>query len=306
MVEFKVAGHPRSDRYASAILMDPEYGLDAIKERAPGTGVLLAYEKTGYDADKPGRLPDLLPEWSVRRLAAAGANAIKILLYYNPEDTAEINTIKHAFIERIGAECAANDMPFFLEPICYSDEIGDEKSLEFAKAKPRLVTAYMAEFSKPQYGVDVLKVEVPVNVKYVEGSAAFDGTAAYTDGRSTRLLQGSRRRHRVCPSSICRQVLPTKSSVRHWNWLGKLKPDSLACSAVVRPGRMASRSTARAVRTRLKPGCLTGACRISRRSTKCCGAVPSRGTNSMVGWTTSKLSMVQVSPLTVGTFDASN
>ncbi len=167
-------------RYASAILMDPEYGLDALKQRAPGTGVLLAYEKTGYDADKPGRLPDLLPEWSVRRLVEAGANAIKILLYYDADDKPEINTVKQAFIERIGAECAANDVPFFLEPISYSDKIGDEKSFEFATAKPHLVTQYMAEFSKPRYGVDVLKVEVPVNVKFVEGSPAFGGQAAYS------------------------------------------------------------------------------------------------------------------------------
>lgn len=180
MAEFKALGTRILTQYASAILMDPEYGLDAIKERAPGTGVLLAYEKTGYDADKPGRLPDLLSEWSVRRLAMAGANAIKILLYYNPEDKPEINTVKHAFIERVGAECAANDVPFFLEPLAYSDEIGDEKGLEFARVKPRMVKAYMAEFSKPQYGVDVLKVEVPVNVKHVEGSPAFDGNAAYT------------------------------------------------------------------------------------------------------------------------------
>jgi tagatose 1,6-diphosphate aldolase len=180
MAEFKSIGTRILTAYASAILMDPEYGLDAIKQRAPGVGVLLAYEKTGYDADKPGRMPDLLPEWSVRRLVEAGANAIKILLYYNPEDEPEINTVKQAFIERIGAECAANDVPFFLEPISYSDKIGDDKSFEFAKAKPRLVTQYMAEFSKPQYGVDVLKVEVPVNVKYVEGSPAFDGQAAYS------------------------------------------------------------------------------------------------------------------------------
>ncbi len=38
----------------------------------------------------------------------------------------------------------------------------------------------MEEFSKPRYGVDVLKVEVPVNVKYVEGSPAFEGQAAYS------------------------------------------------------------------------------------------------------------------------------
>ena len=183
--------------YASAILMDPEYGLEAIKERAPGTGVLLAYEKTGYDADKPGRLPDLLPEWSVRRLVAAGANAIKILLYYDPDDSPEINTVKHAFIERIGAECAANDVPFFLEPISYSDRIGDDKGIEFAREKPRMVTNYMAEFSKPQYGVDILKVEVPVNVKYVEGSPAFEGQAAYTEEEARQHFRAAAQAARV-------------------------------------------------------------------------------------------------------------
>lgn len=179
--EFKAIGTEMLTPYASAILMDPEYGLDAIKQRAKNAGVLLAYEKTGYDATVKGRLPDLLPEWSVRRLVEVGADAIKILLYYDPDDTAEVNTIKHAFIERIGAECRANDVPFFLEPICYSDEIGDDKSIEFARAKPEKVTKYMAEFSKPEYGVDVLKVEVPVNVRYVEGSLAnHDGQVAYS------------------------------------------------------------------------------------------------------------------------------
>lgn len=167
-------------KHSSAILMDPEFGLDAIKSRAPGTGVLLAYEKTGYDATVKGRLPDLLPEWSVLRLVENGADAIKILLYYNPFDDARVNTIKQAFIERIGAECAANDVPFFLEPLAYDDAIGDEKSFEFAKVKPKYVTKYMEEFSKPRYGVDVLKVEVPVNIKFVEGSRAYGGQTAYT------------------------------------------------------------------------------------------------------------------------------
>lgn len=179
--EFKAIVTEMLTPYASAILMDPEYGLEAIKHRAPNAGVLLAYEKTGYDATVKGRLPDLLPEWSVQRLVQAGADAIKILLYYDPDDAPEINTIKHAFIERIGAECRANDAPFFLEPICYSDEIGDDKSIAFARVKPEKVTKYMQEFSKPEYGVDVLKVEVPVNVRYVEGSKAnHDGQVAYS------------------------------------------------------------------------------------------------------------------------------
>ena len=179
--EFKILISEVLTPFASAILLDPEYGLEAVKHRAPGKGVLLAYEKTGYDATVKGRLPDLLPEWSVRRLVAAGANVIKILLYYDPDDDSKVNTVKQAFIERVGAECRAYDVPFFLEDICYSDATGDEKSLAFALVKPDKVAKYMAEFSQPQYGVDVLKVEVPVNMRYVEGTRANpDGQVAYS------------------------------------------------------------------------------------------------------------------------------
>ena len=175
-------------QHSTAILMDPEYGLPALAAKAPGTGVLLAYEKTGYDATVKGRLPDLLSHWSARRLKAAGADAVKILLYYNPFDTAEINETKHAFIERIGSECKAEDIPFFLEPLCYDDAL-DEKSLEFAKVKPKYVTAYMAEFSKPEYGVDVLKVEVPVNVKFVAGMRVYSGQQAQSREEAKELFR---------------------------------------------------------------------------------------------------------------------
>ena len=178
-------------RHATAILMDPEFGLGAIRQRAPGTGVLLAYEKTGYDANVKGRLPDLLPEWSVRRLVESDADAIKILLYYNPYDEEEINTIKHAFIERIGAECTALDRPFFLEPLVYDDNVGEEKSVEFARVKPKYVTATIEEFSKDRYGVDVLKVEVPVNMKFVEGPRAYGGQTVYTQQEALRLFRES-------------------------------------------------------------------------------------------------------------------
>jgi tagatose 1,6-diphosphate aldolase len=165
--------------HASAVLLDPEYGLPALQERASGTGALLAYEKTGYDANAVGRLPDLLPVWSARRLVEAGATAVKILLYYHPFDDERIKDIKHAFIERVGDECRALDVPFFLEPLVYDDRY-DEKGLEFARLRPTYVRATIEEFSRPRYGVDVLKVEVPINVTYLEGSRAFKGgMAAY-------------------------------------------------------------------------------------------------------------------------------
>jgi tagatose 1,6-diphosphate aldolase len=180
MQEFKTLVTEVLTPHASAILLDPEWGLPASKRRAKNAGLLMAYEKTGYDKTGPGRLPDLLDHWSVRRLVEAGADCIKILLYYTPFDPKDVNDRKHAWVERIGDECRANDVPFFLEFVGY-EEGADEKGLEYAKKKPAIVTASMAEFTKDRYGVDVMKVEVPVNMKFVEGAKAFGGgQPAYT------------------------------------------------------------------------------------------------------------------------------
>jgi len=180
MSEFKVAVSKILTPHATAILLDPEFGLDAAKARASNAGLLLAYEETGYDNSQPGRLPDLLPHVSAKRIADWGADAVKILIYYTPFDDPKINDIKHAFVERIGAECEFYQIPFFLEFVGYDPKGGNEKGLEFAKIKPQVVIGSMKEFTKPQYNVDVLKVEVPVNAEFVEGSAVYKGEKAYT------------------------------------------------------------------------------------------------------------------------------
>jgi tagatose 1,6-diphosphate aldolase len=181
MQEFKVAVTRVLTPHASAILLDPEWGLPAAKARAKNAGLLLAYEESGYDNTKQGRLPDLLPHVSVKRLKdEMGADAVKVLIYYTPFEENAINDVKHAFIERIGAECETYEIPFFLEFVGYDPKGGDEKGIEYAKKKPEIVTKSMEEFSKPQYKVDVLKVEVPVNAEYVDGSSVFKGQAAYS------------------------------------------------------------------------------------------------------------------------------
>ena len=179
LAEFKTLVTDVLTKHASAILLDPEFGLEAAKSRNDA-GLLLAYEKTGYDSATPGRLPDLLDVWSVRRLKEAGADCIKILLYYTPYEKTPINDLKHARIERIGDECLAHDIPFFLEFVGYDAEGGDEKSVEYARRKPLIVSGAMAEFGKERYSVDVLKVEVPIQMEYVAGTRAFKGEAAYT------------------------------------------------------------------------------------------------------------------------------
>jgi tagatose 1,6-diphosphate aldolase len=180
MGEFKSIVTKVLTPHASAILLDPEYGLDAAKARSKNAGLLLAYEESGYDNTQPGRLPDLLPHVSVKRIVDWGADAVKILIYYTPFDSASVNDIKHAFIERIGAECEIYEIPFFLEFVGYDPAGGDEKGLEFARKKPDVVKKSMQEFSKPQYKVDVLKVEVPINAEFVEGSSVYKGQKAYS------------------------------------------------------------------------------------------------------------------------------
>jgi tagatose 1,6-diphosphate aldolase len=179
MEEFKSLVTEVLTPHASAILLDPEWGLPASKRRAKNAGLLLAYEKTGYDKTGPGRLGDLLDHWSAKRLKEAGADCVKILLYYTPFDPKDVNDKKHAWVERIGDECRANDIPYFLEFVGY-EEGADEKGFAYARKKPEIVIESMREFSKDRYGVDVLKVEVPVNMKFVEGAKVFGGEKAYS------------------------------------------------------------------------------------------------------------------------------
>ncbi|HET7107447.1 MAG TPA: tagatose 1,6-diphosphate aldolase [Candidatus Acidoferrum sp.] len=183
--QFKEAVSSILTPHASAILLDPEFGLPAAASRSTNAGLLLAYEQTGYDKNVPGRLPRLLDGWSVNRLIKAGADAVKLLLYYSSRSSAEINAAKYAFVEKIGAECAAADVPFFLELVSYADNM-DEKGIEFARIKHEIVAAGMKEFSNPQYRVDVLKIGMPVNLSFVEGSPSSTGEILYTREQAKR------------------------------------------------------------------------------------------------------------------------
>lgn len=184
IIEFKKLVSEELRKYASSILLDPEYGLPAAKVRSQEAGLLLAYEQTGYDATEPGRFPDLITDMSVQRIKEAGADAVKFLLYYDIDEGSEINNRKHAFIERLGSECLAEEMPFYLELVSYDSKILDTSSRDYAKVKPHKVNDMMKEFSKEKYHVDVLKMEVPVNMNFVEGFASDDSEIVYSQAEA--------------------------------------------------------------------------------------------------------------------------
>jgi len=189
MEEFKIAVSETLTPHATAILLDPESGLPAVGAKAKEAGLLLSYEKTGYDNNIPGRLPELLDDYDVSRLIEAGADAVKILLYYHPDEKKDINETKHTFIEKIGKECEKNEIPFFLEFVGYDLVGGDGKDLAYAKIKPEVVLKSMKEFSKEKYRVDVLKVEVPINMNFVEGASIFKGEKAQTLDEAKKLFK---------------------------------------------------------------------------------------------------------------------
>jgi tagatose 1,6-diphosphate aldolase len=181
MAEFKTIVTKVLTPYASAILLDPEFGLPASKARAKGCGLLLAYEKTGYDDSSAGRIPTFIEGYSAKRIKSEGGDCVKVLLYYSPFDDPKVNQRKHEIMERIGKECEEADIAFFLEFVGYDPKGGDEKGIEYAKLKPEIVIKSMEEFAKDKYMVDVLKVEIPVNVKFLKGSKAFNGQEAAYD-----------------------------------------------------------------------------------------------------------------------------
>lgn len=91
MEELKVLVAEELTKYASSMLLDPEYGLPATKALDKEAGLLLAYEKTGYDTSSTKRLPDCLDVWSAKRIKEQGADAVKFLLYYDVDSSDELN-----------------------------------------------------------------------------------------------------------------------------------------------------------------------------------------------------------------------
>jgi tagatose 1,6-diphosphate aldolase len=187
MSEFKRLTVSVLTREASSVLLDVEYGLPAAQYRN-GKGLLLAYEKAGYSPDRPEKLPSLTEGWSARRLKEAGADAVKILIFYTPFEDAWVNEQKKAFVERAGAECRDLDMPFFLEFLSYELNGGDETTAAYARRKPEIVQASITEFSKERYGADVLKVEVPVQLPFTSGTRVFQGEEVFTRQQAKDLL----------------------------------------------------------------------------------------------------------------------
>ncbi len=150
--------------YTSAVLLDANYGLLPAMQMHRNSGLLMALEKSGYTGDSTMRRADFDPDWTVAKMRRAGAAAVKLLIYYHPGSGALADDIE-GVISRILADCHEQDLPLFVEPMSYSlDPDVATDSPAFAEGKPEVVIETARRISA--LGVDVLKMEFPMNAKY--------------------------------------------------------------------------------------------------------------------------------------------
>jgi tagatose 1,6-diphosphate aldolase len=156
--------------YATAVLIDAEYGYTECLLDLPGNvGLLMALERPSFDAAGPEgreRRSALIEGWSVEKARRAGANAIKLLLFYRPDASAETNDFQKAIARQVGEECTRFELPFLLELLGYPIEETAADTPDYARRKPEIVIESAREFSRPEYGVDLLKMEFPADLKY--------------------------------------------------------------------------------------------------------------------------------------------
>ncbi|WP_136658310.1 tagatose 1,6-diphosphate aldolase [Nitratireductor sp. XY-223] len=158
---------------SSAMLLDPHYAVPrGIEYLSPTKGLIVTLEDSLFQETPDGRLSSDIDDWSVGKIKRMGGDAVKVLAWYRPDASASVNGHQQDFVKRIGEACARFDIPFLFELLVYplsSDAHQTKDYVEMQGKKADDVLASVAEFAKPDYGVDVFKLESPVNAGDVPG-----------------------------------------------------------------------------------------------------------------------------------------
>ena len=175
IVDFKLDLCQAVAPFASAVLLDPEYGAgQAIAAGLlPGPkGLLVSMEKTGYSGDSTARITELLPGWSVKKAKRMGASAVKLLIYFRP-DLKDVASKQVDLVARLADQCLEEDIAFLVEPVSYSIEGVGTSSKKFAEMKPGLVIETARQITA--LPIDVLKAEFPADIKFEQDEGKLLG-----------------------------------------------------------------------------------------------------------------------------------
>ena len=129
---------------------------------------MLAYEADVYHISDEDRITVLPDHLKPADYASLGVKQLKFFIYYAPDDDPSLNTRKQELVAEIGQQCADLNLQYLMEPLVYHPTI-KPGTAEYAQIKPDLVRRATEIFAEPRFHADVLKVEIPVDLNFVEG-----------------------------------------------------------------------------------------------------------------------------------------
>lgn len=158
---------------STAMLLDPHYAIPVgLDELDPRKGLIVTLEDSLFSESDGGRISSEIDDWSVGKIKRMGGDAVKVLAWYRPDAAQSVKSRQQAFTKRIGEACAQYDIPFLFELLVYPLAGDTDQTKDYVEMSGKLadhVLESVAEFAKPEYGVDVFKLESPVNAANVPG-----------------------------------------------------------------------------------------------------------------------------------------
>jgi len=174
--------------HASAMLFDPNYAFPAALKKLPAhTGLVVTLEDHRFRDTPGGRLSHSIKDWSVEKIKRAGGDGVKVLAWYRPDAEPEVLAHQKDYVRRIGEECRQWDIPLVLELLVYPFPKSERHTVDYIESPekmPELVIESVREFAKPEYGVDLFKLESPLpgaTLPSRDGSAAHQAAQAWFD-----------------------------------------------------------------------------------------------------------------------------
>jgi tagatose 1,6-diphosphate aldolase len=152
--------------HCSSMLFDPNFAVPAAIDLMPARcGLIMTLEEHRVEETDGGRKSRVIDNWSVAKIRAMGGDAVKVLAWYRPDADAAVNAHQKKFVREIGEECRRNDIPYVLELLVYPFLGSANHTADYAESPgklPELVIESVREFAKPEYAVDLLKLESPL------------------------------------------------------------------------------------------------------------------------------------------------
>jgi tagatose 1,6-diphosphate aldolase len=145
----------------TGLLVDPFIGYHRVVPDLPRQiGLLLTLEDHEFETGPDGhRASRLMPGWTVSSAVRAGAEALKLLVWYRDDAPQAVRRRQVAFVRGVGEQCRQADRPFVLEILPY--RLPGEPDEEYARRLPDLTMGGAETFADPALGVDLYKLALP-------------------------------------------------------------------------------------------------------------------------------------------------